>query len=176
MSSNWNTRVGISINIGIEIQQLKSISIVSESNIHNCMVSVSYRYRKKWYQRPLLYCKFLNFLRNVSTANKPQLKFSVTRAVRYHKSCWIFEFFPYCLTLCQKFHLKSFFKLSKAKWPKLDFHGKKSMSFGAVRKPWSQAGHFEKLKISKKAQAIIRKLNIVKRLHKSGQCCTVWTQ
>ena len=43
----------ISISIGIKILQLKSISIVSVSNIQTCMVSVSYRYRKRWYRRPL---------------------------------------------------------------------------------------------------------------------------
>ena len=45
---------GISINIGIKTSDLYSISIVSVSTFQTWKVSVSYRYRKKWYRRPLL--------------------------------------------------------------------------------------------------------------------------
>ena len=53
---------GISISIGIKTSDLYSISIVSVSTFQTWKVSVSYRYRKKWYRRPLSYtynCQFI---------------------------------------------------------------------------------------------------------------------
>ena len=44
----------ISISIGIRLAAKDSISIVSVSKIQTCLVSVSYRYRKKWYRRSLI--------------------------------------------------------------------------------------------------------------------------
>ena len=44
---------GISISIGIKTSDLYSISIVSVSTFQTWKVSVSYRYRKKWYRRAL---------------------------------------------------------------------------------------------------------------------------
>ena len=44
----------ISISIGIRLAAKDSISIVSVSKIQTCLVSVSYRYRKKWYRRSLV--------------------------------------------------------------------------------------------------------------------------
>ena len=45
---------GISITIGIKTSDLYGISIVSVSTFQTWKVSVSYRYRKKWYRRPLI--------------------------------------------------------------------------------------------------------------------------
>ena len=66
----------ISISIGIRLAAKDSISIVSVSKIQTCLVSVSYRYRKKWYRRSLPHTvnmtvrqsvAFLSFDRSICT-------------------------------------------------------------------------------------------------------------
>ena len=92
---------GISISIGIKTSDLYSISIVSVSTFQTWKVSVSYRYRKKWYRRPLAY----SLIWTVSKANTPsKMNHTMRNGMKNHAREWCQKLLHFCLRslLCLK--------------------------------------------------------------------------